>query len=113
MNVLKTASAVTSLRPHTCPSSSVRRLKPPPVILKLNVHVPSNHSSKDSDNDDSDDDEDDDDDDDDDSSDDEATRNRKRQQRKRMKPRVAWGKREEAPHARGGSAKQEVKRTTK
>ena len=106
MNVSTTVSSVTSLRPHTTPAPTLRRLKAPPVIVKLNVRVPINDSSsKDSDADNESDDEGDD----DDSSDDWA-RNRMRQQQRRMK--VAWTESEEEKLDKF-AAKQDVKKVTK
>ena len=106
MNVSTTVSSVTSLRPHTTPAPTLRRLKAPPVIVKLNVRVPINDSSsKDSDADNESDDEGDD----DDSTDDWA-RNRMRQQQRRMK--VAWTESEEEKLDKF-AAKQDVKKVTK
>ena len=106
MNVSTTVSSVTSLRPHTTPAPTLRRLKAPPVIVKLNVRVPINDSSsKDSDADNDSDGEVDD----DDSSDDGA-RNRMRQQQRRMK--VAWAESEEEKLDKF-AAKQDVKKVTK
>ena len=106
MSVSTTVSSVTSLRPHTTPSPTLRRLKAPPVIVKLNVRVPTNDSSsKDSDADNDSDGEGDD----DDSSDDGA-RNRMRQQQRRMK--VAWAESEEEMLDKF-AAKQDAKKVTK